>query len=482
LGLKSLFGSFLRFRRARGTANRPNFSTPPLFLDPGGEHGEKNYGSIAPVAAAAAQSVVPMRVQHGYPIGTPGVPWDDDDRRLWLESRRRHPDRDYDSTVLPSHASSSPSSPEEGGGGGAGGVIDGFRPIVYGKLERGAGRPGEYYPLLAFVSDAFSYPPSRGRGGAVEDGDDDDRTKTIDDQGDDAPPSPLRSRSPDDRRRPAVLITGGVHGYETSGISGAMSFLRSGLALRYSELGFDVAVVPCVSPWGYEHDERWTRDAVDPNRSFGPASISCPDPVRTEESRQLLAFLDGLRTGGEDGVVSEGRPRWLCHLDLHETTDSDVSEFRPARSARDGLAEYDDHIPDGFYLFGASSSGGGEDEKELLGLHRAILAGVEKVTHIAESDADGMLCGHPATARGLLLLPRDECEAWGICGGGAVPCAPYAITTEMYPDSDRTAAAAGGGGEDRCSAAQVEAIRAALDFLLLRNMTGGEGCDPPGAS
>ena len=278
-----------------------------------------------------------------------------------------------------------------------------------------------------------------------------------------------------------MLITGGVHGYETSGISGAMRFLRSGLALRYSELGFDLAVVPCVSPWGYEHDERWTSDAVDPNRSFGPASISCPDPVRTEESRQLLAFLDGLRTRGEDGVVSEERPRWLCHLDLHETTDSDASEFRPARSARDGLEEYDDHIPDGFYLFGASSSGGGggdddDDEKESLGLHHAILAGVENVTHIAESDADGTLCGIAATSRGLLLLPRDECEAWGICGGGAVPCAPYAITTEMYPDSDRAAAAAaaGEGGGDRCADAQVEAIRAALDFLL-RNMTGGGG-------
>ncbi len=251
--------------------------------------GRKNYYLACRRAAAVkVKSVVPMRVKHNYPIGTPGVPWDDDDRRLWLESRRRHPDRDYDSTVL------------RGGGGGGDGVviIDGFRQIVYGKLERRPGRPGDYYNLLAFVSDAFSYPPSlgEGRGRAVEN-DDDDRTTTIDDQGD-APRAPSsvysRSRSPD-RRRPAVLITGGVHGYETSGISGAMRFLRSGLALRYSELGFDVAVVPCVSPWGYEHDERWTSDAVDPNRSFRPASDSCPDPVRTEESRQLLAFLDGLR-------------------------------------------------------------------------------------------------------------------------------------------------------------------------------------------
>ena len=35
-------------------------------------------------------------------------------------------------------------------------------------------------------------------------------------------------------------------------------------------------------------------------------------------------------------VESQGVDRWLMHVDLHETTDTDESEFRPAKAARDG--------------------------------------------------------------------------------------------------------------------------------------------------
>jgi hypothetical protein len=39
------------------------------------------------------------------------------------------------------------------------------------------------------------------------------------------------------------------------------------------------------------------------------------------------------------------------HVDLHETTDSDETEFLPAMSARDGKATHtDEGVPDGFYL------------------------------------------------------------------------------------------------------------------------------------
>ena len=44
--------------------------------------------------------------------------------------------------------------------------------------------------------------------------------------------------------RPSVLITGGVHGYETSGVQGALLFLQSAAA-AYSE-SFNLLVVPCV--------------------------------------------------------------------------------------------------------------------------------------------------------------------------------------------------------------------------------------------
>lgn len=38
------------------------------------------------------------------------------------------------------------------------------------------------------------------------------------------------------------------------------------------------------------------------------------------------------------------------HTDLHETTDSDATEFRRARDSRDGKIHVPDGIPDGFYL------------------------------------------------------------------------------------------------------------------------------------
>ena len=64
---------------------------------------------------------------------------------------------------------------------------------------------------------------------------------------------------------PAVLITGGVHGYETSGVQGALRFLRTD-ADRLAQ-HFNFVVMPCISPWGYETINRCP-NAVDPDRSF----------------------------------------------------------------------------------------------------------------------------------------------------------------------------------------------------------------------
>ena len=52
------------------------------------------------------------------------------------------------------------------------------------------------------------------------------------------------AKSKDWNGRPKVLVTGGVHGYETSGVQGALLFLQSAAA-AYSE-SFNLLVVPCV--------------------------------------------------------------------------------------------------------------------------------------------------------------------------------------------------------------------------------------------
>src|SRR5690606_9984296 len=54
---------------------------------------------------------------------------------------------------------------------------------------------------------------------------------------------------------PVALVTGGVHGYETSGVHGALAFARDHLGDYAGRL--NVLVAPCVSPWAYERIHRW---------------------------------------------------------------------------------------------------------------------------------------------------------------------------------------------------------------------------------
>lgn len=56
-----------------------------------------------------------------------------------------------------------------------------------------------------------------------------------------------------DDARKTILVTGGVHGYETSGVQGTILFLQT-RAAEYVNT-FNVVVIPCVSPWGYERIE-----------------------------------------------------------------------------------------------------------------------------------------------------------------------------------------------------------------------------------
>ena len=128
---------------------------------------------------------------------------------------------------------------------------------------------------------------------------------------------------------PTVLVTGGVHGYETSGVHGALQFLDQRAAAYAGRV--NLLVAPCVSPWAYERVHRWNANAIDPNRSFRADSPA-------EESAALMRLV----------APQQGRVR--VHIDLHETTDTDESEFRPALAARDGKPFEPGTIPDGFYL------------------------------------------------------------------------------------------------------------------------------------
>jgi len=142
-----------------------------------------------------------------------------------------------------------------------------------------------------------------------------------------------------DSSKPCVLVTGGVHGYETSGVQGTLLFAAT-TAVDYAKQ-FNIVVCPCVSPWGYERVERWNPICLDPNRSFGP-----DESTHTEESAAVIKLLDSLepRSNISEGGVGGG---WICHLDCHETTDTDETEFMPARAALVGSVYKRCEIPDG---------------------------------------------------------------------------------------------------------------------------------------
>ena len=304
-----------------------------------------------------------------YPIGTPGIPWGRPERAAWVRrATAAPPARSYAREVLDALA---PLKRE-------------FEVLQYGALPHDPAR----YPLFCVRSYQW------------------------------------------DARKPCVLVTGGVHGYEKSGVQGALRFLASGAAREYA-LAFNLLVLPCVSPWGYEHVQRWNRDTVDPNRAFGPSASEGP----AEEARAVMRLLDTLAGA-----------RWAAHVDLHETTDSDEGEFRPAKAARNGDAYFVDAIPDGFYLVGDSA-----DPQPAF--HKAVIEGVRAVTHVAP-DERGCLIGEPITQEGVIAVPAAEL---GLCMG--VTNATFRTTTEVYPDSPHVT-------EDECNRAQVAAVRATLDFIL----------------
>jgi hypothetical protein len=310
-------------------------------------------------------------VERFYPIGTPGTPWGEREREQWRA--RQVKSRSYVDDVV--------------GRVRAFGAAhaDAFDVVEYGTVSG--------HPLLALVS--------RGLGDA----------------------------------RPVAVVTGGVHGYETSGVHGALMFLEQHATALSTQVA--LVVVPCVSPWAYERIQRWNEDAIDPNRSFKESARAAAGERLADESQALLTLLE----------VFSVRARAALHIDLHETTDTDESEFRPAVAARDGKEFKPGGIPDGFYLVD-------DTVRPQPAFQAAVIAAVEQVTKIAPADDEGEMIGCPVVAHGVIRYPVKEL---GLCAG--VTDARFVTTTEVYPDAP-------GCSADECNRAQVAAVRAALAFVV----------------
>jgi hypothetical protein len=233
-----------------------------------------------------------------------------------------------------------------------------------------------------------------------------------------------------DINKKSILVTGGVHGYETSGVHGALFFVET-QASKYAEY-FNIVVAPCISPWGYETINRWNPNTVDPNRSFYHQSPA-------EESSKLMQAIEGL--------IAHSNAHFIAHIDLHETTDTDNSEFRPALASRDGIVQDNWNIPDGFYLVGDS-----ENPQE--GFQKAMIDSVEKITHIAPADEQGKIIGADLAQKGVINYPVKKLS---LCAG--LTNSQYVTTTEVYPDSPKVT-------DQNCIDAQVAAIVGGLDYLI----------------
>lgn len=227
-----------------------------------------------------------------------------------------------------------------------------------------------------------------------------------------------------DSRKKTVLITGGVHGYETSGVHSALGFMEQ--AADKFEREFNFVCAPCISPWAYETINRWNPKAIDPNRSFRNDS----------SSEECVNFLK---------AMADVDP--FVHFDLHETTDTDNTVFRPAKAARDGVEEKFSEIPDGFYVVGDSENPQPEFQK-------AVIDSVRKVTHIAAPDADGNIIGEKIEQEGVINYPLKKLS---LCAGFSN--AEFTTTTEVYPDSPRST-------PQICVDAQIAAIQGGLGFLV----------------
>ena len=307
-----------------------------------------------------------MSDSHFYSIGTPGQPWGDAELAQWRALQVRQ--RSYSNDVL--------AAVEH--------LRDRMDVLAYGEVVYAA----ERFPLFALRSPGW------------------------------------------DAALPSVLVTGGVHGYETSGVHGALLFVEQH-ALHYAGR-VNLLVVPCVSPWAYEHIQRWNFDAIDPNRAFR-------EPSPAQESAALMRLVAPLRG------------QFAAHIDLHETTNTDESEYRPAVAARDGKPFVPGSIPDGFYLVDDTAN-------PQPAFQRAIIEAVARVTHIAPADEKNEIIGSPVVAPGVI---RYALQALGLCP--SVSGARYTTTTEVYPDSPRAT-------PEQCVAAQVAAVCAAVEFASKKGL------------
>ena len=178
-----------------------------------------------------------VNAKHFYPIGRPGTAWGEFERAAWIKHAGTV-QRSYDEEVVARLAP----------------LRETFDVVQYGALQHDP----ERYPLFCVKTRKW------------------------------------------DASKPCLLVTGGVHGYETSGVQGALLFLAT-KANTYSER-FNIAVCPCVCPWGYETIQRWTHALWNecPQRSARtPCASMSSMQIAHEGAGAVTELVDELSSRGD---------------------------------------------------------------------------------------------------------------------------------------------------------------------------------------
>ncbi len=115
------------------------------------------------------------------------------------------------------------------------------------------------------------------------------------------------------KNKPTIFLSALNHGHEINGGEALIRLLESPSSIPVLFDTFNVVAIPCINPWGYEHDARRNSNALDINRDVGANS------PQSEESRFVQS------------VINDTKKRNVCVMacnDMHETYPIKDTKFR----------------------------------------------------------------------------------------------------------------------------------------------------------
>ena len=235
--------------------------------------------------------------------------------------------------------------------------------------------------------------------------------------------------------KPNIIVTGGTHGYEESGVYGALEFLEEDVPKYIDQFNF--MVFPCISPFAFEVNQRWTHNAWDPNRSFDRSKPYVP------EAQLVMDVLDKAhKRAGRDFAAA---------VDLHETPDRDKTMMPPQyRRYGINLTADDILIPDGYYLISHVDNKAPEMAQRIVDM-------VRKVTPIAP---DPEIHGDE-NIDGVVVSQGSDPTHQGLNQHYMKTMSDNAFTTEIYPEIHPEPR-----GSKEAIAAQRATVHGVLDYLI----------------